>query len=688
MISVVTNNGAMNAYAAIERSHSILDVALERLSTGQRVNAARDDAAGIAIASRIDSSIRQKVLSIKNAFDVQGLLDIADTSLGMIDNALAEIRQIAIKAANDTNAEVDRSALSIEVEQRLNGIRAIMSGSTYAGKEVFSDSALLAYIDGGRSIELPMLDLEELNLTARFETETNVRIVEDPITTYSVAPVDTPSPVGGEFGINSTTQYAQKNPAATKLSDGGAVVIWQSEITSGGVSEIKAQILSASGTKVGAELQITTPSGQKDFNPTIVGLSGGGFAVAWERSNLDGSNGKTYFQIFENNGSARTQASAVGVWGYSEPHIEQLENGNIIIANGGWIDRVVNDTSWGVGVTIYNTSGGLVKSEFKGHRTINNGQYSPHIIPLAGGGFAITFHSSAQYSGWQIRAHVFNSAAVSLGNEISVDHPSTFNPAGHKLAGGGFVLLWQKAGAIYAQKFNSSNVPSSNIFKVNDASINAADVQVVEVDSGDFIVSWTGNDSSGFGVYGQRFSSTFNKVGAEFQISSTTFQNQYASSLFRGSNDTFGAVWASDGQDGSGDGIFSRYFAFEETITDVQVTQRTVTEQVSRFVPGIDVLTRESSSTAIGIVDEAMEVVGRARGQVGATFNALSLSINYLTSAITNEKISHGLIVDADIAQESVLLAKSMILLEASTALLASAQASKDGVLELFRQFR
>jgi len=393
MISVGTNIGAMNAYAAIERAQTVMDRSVERMSTGKRINAARDDAAGISIASRIESATREKITSIRNALDTQSVLEIVDTALDSMADDLLSIREIATKSANDTNSDADRASLNSEVEQKLAQIASISSQSEVSGRELFSGLQLNFFVEGSRSINLPRIDLESLNLSGRIVTEIHQKVVSNTTTTQTVSPVSTPVSVSEEIAVHSSTQFSQKNPKASNLSNGNVITVWQSETGGNGASVIKGQILSADGSQVGIELQLSTPANQKDLNPTLVGLSGGGFAVAWVRSNLDGTNEKTYFQIFENDGSSRTQAVVAGVLGYAEPHIAQISNGNIVIANTGWIDQVVGDTSWGIGVSIYGANGALIKSEFKGHKTINNGQYDPYIIPLSSGGFAITFTS-------------------------------------------------------------------------------------------------------------------------------------------------------------------------------------------------------------------------------------------------------------------------------------------------------
>ena len=90
---------------------------MERLSTGKRINAARDDAAGVAIASRLTSNIRGINQGIRNAMDAQALLDTAEGAMQETEALLQRLRELAVQAANDTNSSDDRSNLDAETQQ-------------------------------------------------------------------------------------------------------------------------------------------------------------------------------------------------------------------------------------------------------------------------------------------------------------------------------------------------------------------------------------------------------------------------------------------------------------------------------------------------------------------------------------------------------------------------------------------
>ena len=93
-----------------------METAMHRLSTGKRINAARDDAAGVAISSRLSSEIRGTQQAIRNAMDAQALVDTAEGGLVEVENILQRMREIAVQSSNGTNSTNDRTALDEEYQ--------------------------------------------------------------------------------------------------------------------------------------------------------------------------------------------------------------------------------------------------------------------------------------------------------------------------------------------------------------------------------------------------------------------------------------------------------------------------------------------------------------------------------------------------------------------------------------------
>ena len=109
---------------------------MERLSTGKRINGAADDAAGVAIASRLTSEITGTNMAIRNAMDGQALIDTAEGSHAEIGNILQRMRELAVQSANDTNDSTDRANLQVEIDQLVAEIDRISQASTWAGQQL------------------------------------------------------------------------------------------------------------------------------------------------------------------------------------------------------------------------------------------------------------------------------------------------------------------------------------------------------------------------------------------------------------------------------------------------------------------------------------------------------------------------------------------------------------------------
>ena len=140
-LTVATNTGALMAQAAASSVNKSLEISMERLSTGKRINSAADDAAGVAIASRLTSEIKGANQAIRNAMDAQALIDTAEGAHIETTNLLQRMREIAVQAANDTNDTNDRAALQDEMTALTAEIDRIANATTWAGKALLDGAS-------------------------------------------------------------------------------------------------------------------------------------------------------------------------------------------------------------------------------------------------------------------------------------------------------------------------------------------------------------------------------------------------------------------------------------------------------------------------------------------------------------------------------------------------------------------
>ena len=135
-----TNVMSLNAQRNLTTSSSALANSLQRLSSGLRINSAKDDAAGLAISNRMTTQINGLNQAVRNANDGISLAQTTEGALQEVTNNLQRIRELAVQSANATNSDSDRSALDQEVQQRLQEIQRIASQTSFNGRKVLDGS--------------------------------------------------------------------------------------------------------------------------------------------------------------------------------------------------------------------------------------------------------------------------------------------------------------------------------------------------------------------------------------------------------------------------------------------------------------------------------------------------------------------------------------------------------------------
>ena len=141
MISINTNYGGIFAAKASSQSQLQIDQAMERLSTGKRINHARDDAAGQAIATRLSAEIEGLAMASRNVADGQSLVDTAEGALVETHALLLRMREIGVQAANGTLSSSDNEALDAEFQQLVAEIDRISDNTSWAGTKLLNGDA-------------------------------------------------------------------------------------------------------------------------------------------------------------------------------------------------------------------------------------------------------------------------------------------------------------------------------------------------------------------------------------------------------------------------------------------------------------------------------------------------------------------------------------------------------------------
>jgi len=170
MASVInTNVASLNAQRNLSASQNDLNTSLQRLSSGMRINSAKDDAAGLAIATRFTSQIRGLDVASRNANDGISLAQTAEGALGEVTNNLQRIRELAVQSRNATNSQTDRDALNVEAQQLMSEINRVASSTSFNGVKLldgsFTNQSFQVGANAGETIDIAgIVDASAANL--------------------------------------------------------------------------------------------------------------------------------------------------------------------------------------------------------------------------------------------------------------------------------------------------------------------------------------------------------------------------------------------------------------------------------------------------------------------------------------------------------------------------------------------
>ncbi len=320
--------------------------------------------------------------------------------------------------------------------------------------------------------------------------------------------------MGPETQVNTTTGGLRWSvDAVSTLSDDNFVVVWHAD--QGGTFDIFMQRFTRTGTPVGSETQVNTTATDSQINPTVAGLTGGGFAVIWQSNLQDGSLNGIYAQRYD------STSTAVG-------------------------------------------------GEFLVNTTTAGEQVNATIAALSNGGFVIAWedqvNDSASYGVYQ---QVYDSSGVAVGGETLVNSTSTANqfwPDVASLEAGGFVTVWQSThadtGDIYGQQYDASGTAVGGEFLVNTTTTGLQErASVTGLEDGGFVVVWESPDATLDGIFGQRYDAAGTVVGSEFQINNFTSADEWNASVTALPDGGFAVVWQNSDGDGASDmGIRTRIY--------------------------------------------------------------------------------------------------------------------------------
>src|SRR6195256_6449277 len=165
--TINTNLISLNAQRNLNMSQSSLATSMQRLSSGLRVNSAKDDAAGLAIAERMNTQIRGANVAIRNANDGISLAQTAAGALASVGDSLQRMRELAVQAQNSTNSGSDKDSLNQEFQQLGSEISRVLAGTTFNGAAVLGGSAgALTFQVGANTTANDSITITTMDMTA------------------------------------------------------------------------------------------------------------------------------------------------------------------------------------------------------------------------------------------------------------------------------------------------------------------------------------------------------------------------------------------------------------------------------------------------------------------------------------------------------------------------------------------
>ena len=575
-----TNLSAIAAQNSLRTTSLNQTTAMERLSSGVRINSAKDDAAGLAISTRMTSNIRGLSAAIRNANDGISLTQTAEGGLSSIGDNLQRIRELAVQSANTGNNDTDRGALNTEARQLVSEIDRIANNITFNG---------IKLLDGS---------FQNQSLQVGAGNDVNDRI------SISIG-----SAKVSALGIGSNSSYSKV------LGVGGFVPT--DSLVAGALSINNAQI----GASVSDGVSYRNADGSAIAKASAINAASG-------LTGVTATVGKTTLNsvALDTGTAANLNATIAG-----DVMINGVDIG-IIGAATGAVDRgtqiaaAINGKASQTGVTATaDTSTGVVSL------TATDGR------------------------------NITISSTTAGGNKTGLksDYATTVSATVGSVAAGGLVINGVSIGAVASSTTAGATAQAAlMITAINLMTATTGVVASQDANSG--IIKLTVNSGEGRGI--ELSGARVADFGFAARNSTTTAAIQLST---QGSNGiVLGGTTglASTGQTAVG------YNASVLTSSG-----------------GVDLSTAQGSQAALTVLDKAINTVTDSRASMGAYQNRLTASVANLEITSMNLQASRSRILDTDYAKETTNLAKSQIIQQAATAMLAQANQSSQSVLSLLK---
>jgi flagellin len=665
---VNTNILAINAQRQLNKTQEMQTTAIQRLSSGLRINSAKDDAAGLAISTRFETQVRGLNQAVRNANDGISLAQTAEGSMQEMTNILQRMRELAVQSANGTNSSQDRASIQSEVDQLYDELGRIAESTEFNGVKLLDGSSATNTFQIGAnanqniSFTLDSVTTTDLNLNGfsalsdlnggRVASETSdiangaITLNGVALTSFSTNDNAELTDTGGlvEF-INNNTSSTGVSASAYNVLEGG-----------GGVSGVTDGTLQINGDTVGASgnMQELVSNINRDVAGVSASLNDSGGLIL---SNDTGD------QIQINSGNTASVVSAAGLSTgtyYGFVSLTSTDGSEVAVGfdedNGGsaaLLRELGFNTSTG--------SDNIVSGEVSG--TFISGTDGIQINGVSIGEVRFSTAAGASITAANI-ANAINDVSAQSGvtadanTTISYDvNVATFQTgAGNgDISINGVALTDAGSGGELSEVVEAIN--NAGIQGVTATSNDDAELVLTSSDGLDIVVSLQG-------------------TGANALVDTST-GTAITTDTTRGSITLTGA----DGKDVLITSNLSTQSAQTAALAKLGLTSQGGSSTAVGLK--LDVTSAANANNAIERIDEALQKLSSSRANLGAIQNRLGTTIANLENVSQNLSAANSRIRDADFAVETSSLTKSQILQQAGISMLAQANASQQNVLSL-----
>lgn len=704
-----TNVSSLNAQRQLVHSGNELATAMERLSSGKRINTAADDAAGLAISNRMTSQIRGLNQAVRNANDGISLIQTAEGALDETTNILQRMRELAIQSANGIYDDANRSTLDAEVQQLIQELDRIAKTTTFNGQPLLDgslgDVELQVGSQANQTIEIAIqaMDAKTLGMGSVAVDVLSAEITAD-LSTLTLNDTDiliNGQSIGRFTGSTDTFQDLIDNinenvlgVDATGYTSLDAGTVGDGVLENGNKLRITVVAADGSGNNV---FNITDTDSMTSLIEKINTVTGGVVTADIDddgQLSISNDSGSTILVAGVDASDAVTAAAseiverATGFDTYTGAAAQDdsaegqiiltSEHGDpITVSRGstGTIEdlqnlgfREVSDAGVVKGVGI--GSAGAATAWNVGDLTINGVVINnDDTDSLQGKVDAINDHSDDT----GVVARPFSSLEIDI-STADLTLVSSTNSA--ILMNGVYVDLGLDTGSTSSDIVDAFN-DNTDITGVT-ASLSGTRI-ILESDQGAIVVGEASANSilgTGQSFNGATFASYISDSTGSLTLSSVAADSTLAITVEAGLK-----LVATNEQPISielGDNVNPATVGLIEANSTAQGRFGTAIASVS-----ID--TAANAQKAIGVVDNALDAINDVRSQLGAANNRLDFTINNLLSVAENTAAARSRIMDADFAAETAALSRAQVLQQASQAMLAQANAQSQQVLQLLQ---